>query len=158
MSERGEEPYYENLGDLAKEYENSKNYDKALYNYKKAYNLKQSFPELIKDYANFLLKVKKYNEVFKIIDGLKNREKDLFYFYLYKGRAYYYTTNYRKAVEYLYKANNIYDSDISVLNHLGLSFIKLNKIKKAIEVLSASLNIRPDQKEIIKILQSIKRD
>jgi len=45
-----------------------------------------------------------------------------------------------------------------VLNHLGLSFIKLNKIKKAIEVLSASLSIRPDQKEIIKILQSIKRD
>ena len=143
---------------LAKEYENSKNYDKALYNYKEAYNLKQSFPELIKDYANFLLKVKKYNEVFKIIDGLKNREKELFYFYLYKGRAYYYRKNYRKAVEHLFKANNIYDSDISVLNHLGLSFIKLNKIKKAIEVLSASLSIRPDQKEIIKILQSIKRD
>ncbi len=143
---------------LAKEYENSKNYDKALYNYKKAYNLKQSFPELIKDYANFLLKVKKYNEVFKIIDGLKNREKELFYFYLYKGRAYYYTKNYRKAVEHLYKANNIYDSDISVLNCLGLSFIKLNKIKKAIEVLSASLIIRPDQKQIIEILQSIKKD
>ena len=55
----------------------------------------------------------------------------------------------------LLEANKIYDSDISVLNALGLTLIRLGNKEEAVRALSASLKINEQQKDISKILEQI---
>jgi Flp pilus assembly protein TadD len=59
-------------------------------------------------------------------------------------------------VDALLKANEIYDSDIAVLNTLGYALIRIGEKKEAIKALSASLEIDKNQENILKVLKQIK--
>ena len=93
-----------------------------------------------------------------VIENLKNREKELFNYYTLKGRALYYNGMYADAVDTLLEANKIYDSDVTVLNTLGLSLIRIGEKEEAIKALSASLKILDTQTDIAGLLKQLKEE
>lgn len=143
---------------VAQQYENVKNPDKAGFYYEKAYSLNQSYPQLLKLYASFLLGQKKYDKMLTVIENLKNREKELFDYYALKGRAFYYSGMYADAVDTLLEANKIYDSDVTVLNTLGLSLVRIGEKEEAIKALSASLKIVDTQADIARLLKQLEEE
>jgi len=143
---------------VAQQYEHVKKLAKAELYYEKAFSLNQSYPQLLKLYASFLLEQKKYDKMLTVIENLKNREKELFNYYTLKGRALYYNGMYADAVDTLLEANKIYDSDVTVLNTLGLSLIRIGEKEEAIKALSASLKILDTQTDIAGLLKQLKEE
>jgi tetratricopeptide (TPR) repeat protein len=141
---------------LASQYEALKQYSKAENFYQKALRQNSTFPNLIKSYASFLFNQKKYDKILPVIEKLKGREKEAFSYYAFKGRALFYKKQYNAAVDALLKANEIYDSDVAVLNTLGYALIRIGEKKEAIKVLSASLEIDKNQENIQMVLKQIK--
>jgi GWxTD domain-containing protein len=143
---------------LANQYENIKNTGKAGQYFEKALALNPSYSPLVKAYAASLLKQKNYDRVLAIVENIKTGEKDAFDYYALKGKALYYKEQYREAVGALLEANKIYDSDVTVLNTLGFSFIRLGNIEEAKRALSASLVINQYQKNIVEIIERLKQN
>jgi tetratricopeptide (TPR) repeat protein len=143
---------------VAQQYENVKNPNKAELYYEKAFSLNQSYPQLLKLYASFLLKQEKYDKMLTVIENLKNREKEVFNYYALKGRALYQGGRYADAVDILLEANKIYDSDVVVLNTLGLSLVRIGEKEEAIKALSASLKIINTQEDIARLLKQLKEE
>ncbi len=143
---------------VAQQYENVKKTDKAEVYYEKAFSLNQSYPQLLKLYASFLLEQEKYEKTLTIIENLKNQEKELFNYYVLKGRALYQGGRYADAVDTLLEANKIYDSDVTVLNTLGLSLVRIGEKEEAIKALSASLGIIADQADIARLLKQLEEE
>jgi tetratricopeptide (TPR) repeat protein len=141
---------------LAAQYEALKQYSQAENFYQKALRQNSTFPNLIKSYASFLFNQKKYDKILPVIENLKGQEKEAFSYYAFKGRALFYTKQYNAAVDALLKANEIYDSDVAVLNTLGYALIRIGEKKEAIKALSASLEIDKNQENILKVLEQIK--
>jgi GWxTD domain-containing protein len=141
---------------VAQQYANVKNPGKAEFYYEKAFSLNQSYPQLLNLYASFLLEQEKYDKMLTVIENLKNREKELFNYYALRGRALYYRGMYADAVDTLLEANKIYDSDVTVLNTLGLSLVRIGEKEEAIKALSASLKIVDTQADIARLLKQLK--
>lgn len=141
---------------IAKQYENLKDLSLAELYFEKAFRINSSFPELLKQYASLLLKKKKYDKMLSVIEHLKGREKEVFSYSSLRGRGLYHLDRFQEAVDILLQANKIYDSDVAVLNTLGLSFIKLGNKEEAVKALSASLKINDNQSDIARVLQQLK--
>ncbi|MCP5049509.1 MAG: GWxTD domain-containing protein [bacterium] len=140
---------------IAQQHLNINNLAEAELNFEKAYRLNSSFPQLLKFYSTLLFKIKKYDKVLQVIANLASMEKEAFDYNSLKGRAHYQLGQYEAAVTALLKANKIYDSNVTVLNTLGLSFIRLGNIIEAEKVLSASLKINDTQVDIARVLKQI---
>lgn len=143
---------------IASQYQKIKEYSKAEAYYEKSLQMNSTFSAIVKNYASFLLERKKYNKMLLVIENLKGQEKEAFDYYALKGRGLYYKQDYKAALDALLAANKIYDSDVSVLNTLGFSFIRTGQKEEAVKALSASLKIIQHQKKIEKILQQLKND
>jgi GWxTD domain-containing protein len=141
---------------LASQYEAIKQYSKAENFYQKALQQNSTFPNLIKSYASFLFNQKKYDQILPVIEKLKDQENEAFSYYAFKGRALFYKEQYHAAVDALLRANEIYDSDITVLNTLGFALIRIGEKEEAIKALSASLEIDKNQENIQEVLKQIK--
>lgn len=122
----------------------------------RAFNMRPTYPVFIKDYARLLLKMEKPVKVIEIAAGLNSVEKYRFDYYSLTGKALFQQKEYKKAIEILRKANEIYDSDISVLNVLGFAYLSTGNKEEARKIFSASLKINEQQKNIAKILQELK--
>ncbi len=143
---------------LAKEHQNNKDFKMANIFYERAYKKEQSYPVLIKSYADFLIKRQRYDEALFIINGLKKHEKERFNYYVLKGRILYYQKKYQEAIDVLHKVNKTFDSDTTLLNTLGFSYVKIGNREEAIRVLSASLKVNAYQNNIKDILNRLKKN
>ncbi|MCP4214886.1 MAG: GWxTD domain-containing protein [bacterium] len=143
---------------LATQYMRVKNEAKAELFFQKALKQNKSFAPLIKNYAFFLLSRKKYDQVLTAIESLKGNQKEMFHYFAYKGKALYFKKQYNAAIEALLEANKIYDSDITILNSLGLSLIKTGDKTEAARALSASLKINEHQKDITDVHQKLQKE
>ena len=141
---------------VAQQYENVKNFSKAEFFYEEAFRLNPSYPQLLKLYAQLLLNREKYDKMLEIIENLKSQEKEAFIYVSLKGRALYHKGRYQEAVDSLLEANKIFDSDVGVLNTLGLALVRIDEKEEAIKALSASLKINDSQEDIARLLQELK--
>jgi len=141
---------------IAQQYQNTKDITNAELNFQLAFSMNKTFPQLLKAYAALLHQTKNYPKLMEVIQNLEKQPKQLFDFYSLQGRAQYETGKYEQAVDTLLKANKIFDSDVSVLNILGLSLIRIGNIEEAEKALSASLKINDQQPDIIGVLNQIK--
>ena len=138
---------------LAGQYENSGRAAEAGQAHLKALAQAPGNAALIKAYVHFLFAQKKYEQVPGALVPLQDQAPAAFDFYSLRGKTYYYLARYAEAVADLLKANAQYDSDISVLNALGLSFLRLNNPQEARKALSASLKINAKQPDIAALLK-----
>ena len=143
---------------LASQYEGAKDYERAEANFAKAYGLKPDYRKGLVDYANFLLKVQKFEKSLELVEGIQKDASLKFEYYLIKGQAYRGLEQYEKAIENFLEGNKIYNSDTRLLNDLGICYYKTRKMREALEVLKVSLRLNPSQERIEKLIAEIERD
>ncbi len=142
---------------LAYQYDRVKEYEKADVSYNKALGLKPDYRNGLIEYANFLIKVKKFAKGLELIESVKDDESLKFDYYLMKGRAYTGLEKYSEAIDNLLEGNKIYNSDTRLLNSLGFCYYKTRQKAKSLEVLKASLRLNPEQEKIKKLIGEIEK-
>ncbi len=142
-------------GMLASQYENSGRPAEAQRAYEAALAQNAADPALRIAYARFLFAQKKYDPLLALVAPLQGHEPSAFDYFALRGRTLYQLGRFTEAVADLLEANRRYDSDVSVLNTLGLSFVKLNNLPEARRALNASLRVNPQQPEIAALLKRL---
>lgn len=143
---------------LAYQYDKLKDYEKAELNYERAFSLNTNYTRGVVEYSNFLLKRKKFARSLELIEKVKEDEKLKFDYYLIKGQAQMGMREYEKAIDNLLKGNMIYNSDIRLLNSLGICYYRMDQKSKALEAFKASLGLNPQQEEIKRLIAEIEKD
>jgi GWxTD domain-containing protein len=131
--------------------------EKAENFYKLAYESNPDFKGGLVEYAQFLLKVRKFAESMRLIEDIRDNEEFRFQYYLLKGKAYLGMENYSEAIINFLEGNKIYNSDTSLLNSLGFCYYKTGETEKALDVLKASLSLNPEQKGIKALIAEIEK-
>ncbi len=129
----------------------------ALRLYEKALQMSPRAPELLKTFAAFLLQNKKPQRALEIIQPLQENQETLFDYHAIRGKALLGQERPREAITSLIRANEIYNSDITVLNSLGLAFMQTGQADEARRAFAASLRLDGNQAEIKKILAELDR-
>jgi len=137
---------------LARQYEETNQDEKADYFYQTTLSLKPDYQEALVSYGQFLLRRSQFARVLDLSARLSEDPKQNFAYHSLRGRAFLGLKDYQKAIEELTLANQIYDSDITVINALGLALYGKGDKNKAREAFRASLKLNPDQPEIKKLL------
>ena len=96
-----------------------------------------------------------YQKVIEILDPLKEIQ-DLEIFKL-MGKSYFQLKNYESAIDYFNKALITGGEIVDILNLLGYSYFKINDLKGALKYLERSLKLKPNQPDIKKIIENIKK-
>jgi len=142
---------------FAYQYDRVKNFPSAEAHYEQAYRLKPDYNRGIVEYSNFLLKIKKFEKSLDFIEKVSGDEGMKFQYHLVKGKALVGMEKYQEAVESLLEGNKIYNSDLDLLNSLGLCYYKIGKKKEALDVLKASLRLNANQVNIKKLIDEIEK-
>jgi GWxTD domain-containing protein len=143
------------LGILAAQYETSGRPNDAARTYEQAMLQGGDNPALRIAYARFLLGQAKHERLLEVMAPVPDQGKTAFDRFALRGKALYHLARYQEAVDELLKANQLYDSDISVLNALGLSFLRLDNPQAAKKALAASLKIKAAQPDIAALLKQV---
>ncbi len=141
------------LGMLAVQYEASGRMEDAALAYEQALRQGGGNPALRIAYARFLLGREKFEQLLAVLAPVQEQERTTFEFQALRGKALYRLSRWQEAVDALLKANTLYDSDITVLNALGFSFLRLGNPQEARKALSASLKIKAGQPDIADLLK-----
>ncbi len=141
----------------AQQYKGQGKFEEAEKNFELAIKNNSNFIEAHIELMETLLARKKYEQILLKVDVLKKSEKHVFEYYLYRGLALFYLNKNEDALDALLNANKIYNSDLRVLNHLGMAFEKSKDIKEAIRAFEASLKLNEKEKEIIQHLERLKK-
>lgn len=126
--------------------------------FEQALRLRPGYGVLIKDYCGLLLKRKRPSRILEIAENLKGQEQFRFDYYALRGKAFFLLEKYNMAVEELVKANRMYDSDVSVLNYLGFTYLKKGNREEAHKLFTASLELDDRQKAIADVLNELSTD
>lgn len=153
---RADNPYYFNYI-LACQYEKAGNISEAEKYYEKCVSNNPGFSQGRVAYIDVLNKRKKFDKALEKIEHLKGNEKTAFDYHRAKGTALYGKKDYKEALKSLLSANEIYNSDIRVLNLLGFTFLNLNDYPQALNALEASLSLNDKQQFIQKTVEKVKK-
>jgi GWxTD domain-containing protein len=143
---------------LAIQYEKTGEWVKAEAVLRKAHEMKPDYPDGLVQYADFLVRAGKYDEALGLVEPLRGSEKFRFDYYLIKGRALKEKGQYGPAIQSLLDGNKIYNSDTRLLNALGFCYYRTGKKKEALDVLSASLRLNPEQADIKELLATVEKE
>lgn len=139
----------------AQAYEKAGFLDKAQAAYLRGFNLNPNYLEGVVFYANFLNKTQRFDECLKILSRLNGNEKFRFQYHLLRGQALMGKGFYDEAISELEEGNRIYNSDPTLLNSLGYCYYKSGQLKRALEVLQASLKLNQNQNDIQSLVNEI---
>lgn len=140
---------------LASQYRATHRPDEAEAFYKRALDMNPGYRRGLLEYARFLFESRRYAECLDLVEGIKEEENLRFGYYLLKGRSLLGLERYFEAIENLERANEIYNSDTTLLNSLGFCYFKTGQKQKALEALKASLRLNPEQEDIKKLLREL---
>jgi GWxTD domain-containing protein len=143
---------------LADQYDRVGEAEKAESNFEKALTLAPTYKQGIVAYANFLLKRGKFDLALEKIERLSADESQKFDYFLTKGRALEGKGAYAAAIKSLLEGNRIYNSDTRLLNSLGRCYYQAGQKKDALAVLTASLRLNPEQKDIRELTVRIEKE
>ncbi len=141
----------------ASQYDKMDKFEAAEASYAQAFRIKPDYKRGLVDYSNFLYKVKKYDKILTLIEPIQNDENLQFEYYSLGGKAFMGKGQYPEAIARLLEANNLYNSDIGVLNSLGYCYYRTGDKEKALEVLRASLRLNGGQEDIKELIAEIEK-
>jgi hypothetical protein len=125
--------------------------------YEEAFRLRPEYADGVVRYANFLVKTGGFGRALEIAEALRADEKRQFVYRVIRGRALFGLEKYEEALADLLQANKLYNSETDVLNSLGKCYLKLGRRTDAVDAFEASLKLNPDQAEIKKTVDGLKR-
>ncbi len=140
---------------LAQQYQNTNNRDMAALMYEETLKSSNYTFDAVKNYINFLAADKKHDKILELVPHLKDKKSDNFLYHKLKGTALYNKKMYPQAIIELLEANKIYDSDIQLLNILGVALLMDKRPADAIKPLRASLKLHEKQPHIKKLVKQI---
>jgi len=143
---------------LARQYDKVGASEKAESQYEKVLEAAPDYGEGAMDYANFLLKNKNFTRALEVSERFKSDERFKFEALLVQGGAQMGLGNFGEAIETLLEGNKIYNSDIRLLNALGICYYRTGEKTRALETLEASLRLNPNQEKTKKLVQEIKKN
>ena len=142
---------------LAYQYDHAGDPGKAEAAYVKALRMNPEFREGLVEYAHFLLRQDRPREVLELSEGLAEDDLLRFDFHLLRGLAYMQAGRYAEAIADLEAGSALYDSDVRLLNALGVCFSRTGRKDKARAALEASLRLVPDQDKIRELLAELEK-
>ncbi len=140
---------------LAFQYDKISETDKADALYARAVAADPGYKPGIIEYARFLIRNGRFDRGLAEAQRVRDDEELRFQYVLAAGLAYLGKGDLEKAISHLEEGNKIYNSDITLLNALGTAYHRTGKRKEALEVLSASLRLDPQQKEVKALMDRI---
>jgi len=149
------DPFYANI--LGIQHMNKGNLDKALQELSAAYEKQPASLDYALDYARALLISKDFRKVKEILapfDESENAEFDLFY---YLGEASKKLLEYENAVHYYQRSLAYRGNVVEILNSLGSCYLELGNTEEALRAWEKSLEIKPDQEEIKRQADRLKK-
>jgi len=142
---------------LAAQYDKAGRTEKAAGFFEKGYAQAPEYDAGILSFTDFLVRAERFEAALPLAERLLGHEKFRFHGFFLKGRALMGLGKYEAAMASLLEGNAIYDSDPNLLNALGVCYLKTGRKTLARDVLSASLRLNPDQKEIKRLLAELEK-
>jgi GWxTD domain-containing protein len=121
----------------------------------KAFELNPDYREGLLMYIRFLIDEQDHDTALSLVERLREDGSRRFEYLSLRGRAQLGRGNYADAAVSLAEASAIYDSDVQVLNALGMAYHRSGQKAKALEALNASLRLNPAQADIKKLVAEI---
>lgn len=116
-------------------------------------------PEFVEGRLQYLRienRMKNFEKTLAASEPLRGNEKAAFDFHALRGAAFFGLERYDEALAELQAANQIYNSDVRLLNLIGFACLKKNEAAEALKAFSASLTLVADQPDIAKIVASLR--
>jgi len=142
---------------LGKQYLNSKEIDQAKINFEAAYNKNPNSRDFALELAKVYLIQRKYTKAKEILLPFSKKERPPYQVFLLLGQSHYALAEYGQAVDIYNKAISHFGTNTHLLNNLGECYTKLELMEEALAAWNASLEINPDQPDIRKKMESIKK-
>ncbi len=142
---------------LARQYDKAGVDDKAEAHYDRAFAMNPDYKNGALWYAQFLVKVRKYDKALELVERIKDDPQKAFDYWRLRGTAQMEKGLYPEAIESLLAGNRIYNSDTQLLNALGSCYQKTGQKAKALEAFKASLKLNPSQPEVRKLAAEIEK-
>jgi GWxTD domain-containing protein len=140
---------------LANQYNVIEEMERAEAIYQRAFQMNPGYQKGVIEYVHFLLKAAKYKQGLELIERIKEDARLKFDYFLLKGKLFMGSGDYAQAIENFEQGNRIYNSNISLLNDLGLCYYRIDDREKALEVFKASLKLNTDQPEIQELVKKL---
>lgn len=142
---------------MARQYEKTGRAEEAEATYARAFQMKPDYKRGLLDYANLLFTAGKFERMLELTEPVKQDENFRFETFLLEGKAYMGMGRYEEAIESLLQGNELYNSDIGLLNSLGFCYSKVGENEKALDALNASLRLNSEQESIQKLVAEIEK-
>lgn len=141
---------------LADQYARIGRLEKALSSFEKAYDANPEYKQGLIQFANFLFAQGDFKRILELVEPLSETEELQFEYHLLKGKALMGMGRFAEAIESLQSGNQIYNSDIGLLNSLGICYYRTGQVDQALDALNSSLRLDPDQPETKKLVEKLK--
>jgi GWxTD domain-containing protein len=133
-------------------------YGEAMASLEKAFRKRPDLPEAAYNLALAYLAVSEYSKAIDVLTPFLDRQEPAKYeMYMLAGDAYRKSGDFAKAVEVLDRAVSHFGVNASILNAVGESFLGWGKRPEALAAFEKSLKLSPDQPEIKKRIEELKR-
>jgi tetratricopeptide (TPR) repeat protein len=141
---------------LGKQYLNSGEIDQARINFETAYNKNFNSRDFALELASVYIIQQKYVNAKEILLPFSRAEEVPYRVLFILGKSHQALSEYSQAVEIYNKAVSNFGVNIDLLNSLGECYFSLGIIDDALGAWKTSLDIKPDQPEIKRKIESIK--
>ncbi|MFW6140528.1 MAG: GWxTD domain-containing protein [Acidobacteriota bacterium] len=148
-----EDPMYANT--LGLQSQNMGNEAKARSLLEKAFNENPASPKYGLDLAQLLLENKEYQKAKQIALPFVERERNEFLSVL--ARSLQALEEYEEAIQYYKEYLNQFGTHIPILNSIGECYYGLGHLKEALVAWERSLELNPDQEDLRKTVESVKK-
>ncbi len=140
---------------LAQQYAKIDDAARADIYYKKVFENKPDYAKGLAQYSQFLIRQNRFDEALAAAEKFKADPTLSFEYRSVRGRAFLGKALYGEALADLLEANKSYNSDVGILNALGLCYYKLGKKREAAVSLEASLKLNAGQPSIKALLKEV---
>ena len=124
--------------------------------FKKSILAKPGFYEGRIAFLKTRLELKNFSRVLEDVDKLKNDERFAFSYYQIKGEALFGLKKYKEALVEFLEANKINNSDVTLINMMGETFLKLEDFKQALKAFEASIQLNDKQPVVLQAIEKLK--
>lgn len=142
---------------LADQYARMGRQEKALEYFERAHRANPEYKQGLIQFANFLFAGGDFQRILELVEPLSGTEELQFEYHLLKGKALMGMGRFAEAIDALQAGNQIYNSDIGLLNSLGICYYRTGRIEQALDALNSSLRLDPDQPETKKLVEKLKK-